>query len=117
MVLQVPEGRVARPEVSDVVFLHRTAGGGGMGIRTANKALPEGVQPAVLLKRQSILEHIAHHVAAMEARNIDRKAAVRPHLAVHTTQHGEVIGRYLLEVTQLILGINANARQAIKAAL
>ena len=88
-----------------------------MGIRTTDKTLPEGVQPAFLLKRQSVFEHIAHHVSAMEARNIDRKASVRPHLAVHTAQHSEVIGRYLLEVTQLILGVDTNTRHAIKAAL
>ena len=86
-----------------------------MGIRTANKALPERVQPTVLLKRQSIFEHIAHHVSAMEARSIDGKASVRPHLAVMPSM--EVIGRYLLEVTQLILRVDTNTRHAIKAAL
>jgi hypothetical protein len=88
-----------------------------MGIRTSDKALPEGVQPAILLKRQSVFEHIAHHISAVEAGDIDWEASIRPHLTLHTAQHGEVIGRYLLEATELVLGIDTDARHTIKPTL
>ena len=80
-----------------------------MCVGTANKALSERVDAGFLLERETILKDVSHHIAAMEAGDVDGESTIGPHLSVHTAQHREVVGWNLLEVTELIFGVDAHS--------
>ena len=68
-----------------------------MRVGTADEAHLKGVCSACLTERHTVFQGIAHHVAAGEIVDGHRSGSLGLNLAVHGSEHGEIVASYLLE--------------------
>ena len=115
MVLHIVVLGIAAAQVAHVVVLLGAARGRTVGVGTADKAHHKGIGAQLVCQQQAILEGVAHHIAAGETLQGHRVGAIGAHLAVHRTQHIQVVRGDLFEVAGFIGGIQAHAAQAIVA--
>ena len=95
---------IARTQMPHVVFLHSTARGGGMGVRTADEPLSEGFSPLSLLKgHPSFSMRIMFRWWKFAT---STGSPLSDHILPLTLPNMARFRWNLLEVTKLILGID-----------